>query len=480
MDDSGDEERGSEAGDGGDATGPAGAGRASAEGVAAAVKRRALINWNIVESSFDESEFLWARRLFLLHSHRHDLDGVALWAEERLLGALDGVELAGGRCIKSILEPALTSGQPERIACAALIACQLGTPRARAFIARAVDSFVGQELSAIALGLTLANTLDLEPLASVLSSGSPVQQAELLRVFAARRCDPGTVLVELAGSSDARVRAMAIECAVAARSGEASSLAQRGLGDSDPVVVAHAAQAGLVCGQPDAWAVCRSALGSPDVVAAWGRVLPLVAASGAADSLELLGARAEGALRRDALYALGYAGSRAAAELALAHMNGKKAALAHVAAESFATITGLGVEARGFWRAEPDPAAIAFEDDDLGADLGPAPDAALPLANMGEVETWWQAHASRFEGSQRYLDGQPVSVTSLFAYLQNGRGRRRHGIAAELAVRSGGALQLATTAWVHVQRQELAAARGFDPGRVARAPFAGWRVLPTA
>src|SRR5215510_4022860 len=41
------------------------------------------IHWELVESSFDEAEFLWKRRELYLHSHRHDLEGVAVWAEDR-------------------------------------------------------------------------------------------------------------------------------------------------------------------------------------------------------------------------------------------------------------------------------------------------------------------------------------------------------------------------------------------------------------
>ena len=206
--------------------------------------------------------------------------------------------------------------------------------------------------------------------------------------------------------------------------------------------------------------------------------MPLIAASGTDAALtSVLACLGVPELRRDALFALGFCGTRAAAEQALSLMAGGRSALAHVAAESFATITGLDLTRPELWVSESSEAP-SFDADDLDEDLTLPTDAELPLLELDAVRAWWGRHADGFEPGVRYLRGERTSSDALIDFLHTGPGRRRHGVAAELAVRSGGALRIATRAWTSRQRRELAQARGLDARQLSRPPLPGWYSLP--
>jgi uncharacterized protein (TIGR02270 family) len=437
---------------------------------------RGALLWSLVEDSLDEAEFLWTRWHVLQDSHRHDLGQVAFWAEERLLGALDGVKVAGDSGLDHLFESALISGIPARIACAACIAASLDSPRARALVARALTSFVGVELTAVCSGLALAERIDLAGLAALVDDAAPALQAALLQLFATQRFDPGPRLEALGSSSDARVRAAALACSAAAGAAHAASAVARGLADPVPSVAMSAIKAGLVLGDAQAWAVCRAGPPAAGADAAWADLLPLLAACGARDALEgVKTALQQPTLRREALLALAFSGTRDAAALTLELMSGGRAALAHVAAASFAFITGskLGsVE-------EPEPPVPTLEDDDLDADLTPDRDAELPLLDASEAVSFWRAHVDRFRPETRYVHGVPLTAAGMLDLLESGASRWRHGVAAELAVRSRGSISVATRGWSRRQRMQLARARQLDVQPWAAPPLSGWRRLAT-
>jgi uncharacterized protein (TIGR02270 family) len=155
-------------------------------------------------------------------------------------------------------------------------------------------------------------------------------------------------------------------------------------------------------------------------------------------------------LQRDALWALGFAGTHAAIEASLAQLRaGEHAPLA---AAAFTFITGLALT-----HARPSSEAVSAPRSDLAAEP------SVPHPNVAAVESLWAAHHKRFATDARYINGQVATLASLRKVLEGGPTRRRHGIALELSARSRGAFRLQTRAFCRLQRQQLRQLDALDP-----------------
>lgn len=173
----------------------------------------------------------------------------------------------------------------------------------------------------------------------------------------------------------------------------------------------------------------------------------------------------------EALFALGFAGTRDAAELALQAMADES--LAPLAAEAFCAITGLDLELHGFTvpRPEPPREPVPFDAEELDADLVSHPDDLLPVPDVSAVRRWWVDNGRALEPERRYLRGEPHDVPRLHRGLCSEPMRRRHGLALELAVRTHGLLQLQTRAFGEDQKRALAA-HGPETLAATRSPLA--------
>jgi hypothetical protein len=100
---------------------------------------------------------------------------------------------------------------------------------------------------------------------------------------------------------------------------------------------------------------------------------------------------------------------------------------------------------------------VRFEDDDLESDLSLSLDDLLPLPDAEGIARWWRGKRDAFAAGVRHYAGRSVDGRALLAALADGPARRRHGIARELAIRSGGAVRIATRAFSDEQEAELAA-----------------------
>ena len=83
-----------------------------------------------------------------------------------------------------------------------------------------------------------------------------------------------------------------------------------------------------------------------------------------------------------------------------------------------------------------------------GPEYGPIPEPDAILA-------WWRARESEFDPQRRYLAGRPFDAATLLDALHRAPARRRHDLAFELGVRSGGRFLLETRALSHVQFDRL-------------------------
>jgi hypothetical protein len=96
-----------------------------------------------------------------------------------------------------------------------------------------------------------------------------------------------------------------------------------------------------------------------------------------------------------------------------------------------------------------------LEDDDLDGDLVPAASDALPYPNPDTIRAWWAQSRASYDPQHRYLGGRLLDVTGISRALEHGPARRRHLLAFELEVRTGGRFRLDTRAWTWAQRASL-------------------------
>jgi uncharacterized protein (TIGR02270 family) len=174
-------------------------------------------------------------------------------------------------------------------------------------------------------------------------------------------------------------------------------------------------------------------------------------------------------LRPDVLWALGFSGRVAAADACVELMRNKP--VAALAGESFSAITGLRIAEEYAAPREEEDEALPPLEEDLAADLTPKPEDALPRPEPERVAAWWQQERQRLDAKQRYLAGQPFTPQALLDALSSAPMRRRHALALELALRSRGAIQVPTRAFVMPQLDALKAARSVQASAFSR-PFA--------
>jgi uncharacterized protein (TIGR02270 family) len=146
--------------------------------------------------------------------------------------------------------------------------------------------------------------------------------------------------------------------------------------------------------------------------------------------------------RKDALWAVGFAGRIAAVDRCIPLLADD--AFGPLAGEVICAITGLSSSTEGLWLEpvttdDPEQALPKLEDDDLDTDLVPEHEAALPIPEPEAIAAWWQSHRGEFDPSLRYLGGRPLDRGELAAGLWHAPMRRRHALAFEFGVRSGGA-----------------------------------------
>lgn len=412
--------------------------------------------WSLVNDSLDEAEFLWRRWEVALSTHALDLEGVAFWIEERLFGSLDGVRVGESAALEQLILPALEADDLHRATVAAHILATETTPHAFEALAHGMRGATPERLAVFRRAVELSHSdLGLARLERELAHVSPQLSAALIdaRTFQGR--PPTSAIGEALTSREPALEAAALR---ALRGGSAQlgrSAVSAGCRSPDAGVLEAAMETGLVLGVPEAWSLCHHLAASAAPAARARLLLALVGSE--RDHSSLYDALAPEATRREALFALGFAGTLAAADAALRAM--QDPALAQLAAEAFCAITGLDLEAERLLAAEEDAPVepIPFEHEDLDADLVPAPEELLPRPDVAGVMSWWSSHGRSFRPGQRYLRGRPLDGAVLREALRAEPMRRRHAIALELAVRTQGHFQVQTRTFTREQKRQLQA-----------------------
>jgi uncharacterized protein (TIGR02270 family) len=280
-----------------------------------------------------------------------------------------------------------------------------------------------------------------EPLKMALyASDAPVTQIALLEVLGARRIDPGPILRPLLERPQPEMIRAALRAAAASSDRAHHRNAVEGLlSHADPGVRAAALRTGLVWNLAAAWHACLK-----EARAGLSEAMLFLALLGdRRDLVALYDALRAPELRMAALYALGYAGRLDTIDACLPYLTDGDPHVTKLAVEAFAAATGLSLYEPPFALAPDDGGAeLPPLAEDLAIDLAPKPIDELPRPNAAEIGKWWADRRPRLTASARYLQGLVIAPASVEIAFAEGPLRRVGALASEIAVRTGGRVQL--------------------------------------
>ncbi|MFY2558798.1 TIGR02270 family protein [Corallococcus terminator] len=410
--------------------------------------------WDIVEEHLEEAAFLANQWQRACRSPDYCLREVAAGPEARLKAHLDGLACAGPEAPERLLMPWLESARPEEVFVAALALMRTGAP-----LEWLLPFFLeepGPRRTAIFRALRLAPNAELSSfLRRRELHAVPSLQAAAVRLLSLRGEALGSdALLPLLRSESADIKSAALK-SLREDTPAARTLLESALSSPDPGVRITAGETAWVLGYPAALQALRKPVASTAPEAA--RVLAVLAAGGQAEDVaRMADALAVPALESAALWSLGHSGWRHAAELCLEAM--KHDRMARLAGEAFCRVTGLRLEG-AFARptqVDEENGLPPFEEDDLDADLVPAPEATLPLPDTAAVARWWMKEKDLFAPRTRYLRGQPRSPEVVWKALSTEPMRGREQLALELALQTRGAVRFDTRTWAARQAAVLA------------------------
>jgi uncharacterized protein (TIGR02270 family) len=119
----------------------------------------------------------------------------------------------------------------------------------------------------------------------------------------------------------------------------------------------------------------------------------------------------------------GVSGNAAYVPWLVSHM--RQLETARQAGEAFTLITGAGLAEHGLDHPRPEGFRSGPTDDPEDEHVEMDPDDDLPWPDVGKVEKWWAANASRFQKGVRYFVGAPVTRGHCIDVLKTGYQRQR-------------------------------------------------------
>jgi uncharacterized protein (TIGR02270 family) len=358
----------------------------------------------------------------------------------------------------------------------------LSDPSAERVLETGVQSISSYHVRAFARGLGRAACVPaLQALWERVKGGSATSRAIVLEALAFCGEAPDLEWKALLDDSDPDLRAAAAASLRFAPATLIDVYAEVATDSPDPRVRNLAITSGIAAGRSAYFRRCLKCVRDPDPHS--GPLLLLAAALGSkSDIARVIEALAVPALSRDALWALGFAGTREAIEACLAHM--RAGGDNRVAAEAFCAITGLDLAASKLVdhsddgsmtdeRAEThDDLEEPYEAEDLDASLLPAADSFLSRPDVRGIEQWWSVNQSHFAPEARYIGGQLKTMNTLRAALELGPTRRRDALALELSARTAGGCAVQTYAFCRHQRQVLNRVAALAPNTLRNAASA--------
>jgi uncharacterized protein (TIGR02270 family) len=377
---------------------------------------------------FEEAAFLWClrhRAIDAAHYTFTDLEGL----DERVEAHLDGLRIAGTPAEAVIDEALPTAGAGEVFAAAVLAFERSSTARLSPVLELARDSDAALEAFSSAVCW-----LPWPRVETVLGQFARGEDAVLLGValsgHAAHGQDPGAVLSRALSSSDAGLRARALQIVGELGRREGLPAARQALTSESEACRFSAARTCALFGEGSALPVLRALAegAGPHSADALSLCVRKMKRGEARDWLMGLTERPE--QRRLALAGIAALGAPFFIPWLLRMMHVSE--WARAAGEAFRFITGADLGEVPLEGAAPEAEPDADELPEVDADANlpwPAPDA---------VEAWWAKRKADFHPETRYLLGRPMTPESLREVLRSGRQRERRAAALELAMRQPG------------------------------------------
>lgn len=420
---------------------------------------------DLVEESFDEAAFLWRRWENELTSLTRNLEEVWSWTEDRLHGALDGVRAGGGSGIDLAIE-ALQSDERDRTIVGAGMLASSSERRATDAIVAALKDAGGQKLDVMLRALELLGSDHaLRAAASLFATPDPLAAAALCRLKAFRRVAPGDELTIACTSKNPEAQVHAIRAARLITSGAADEWIASALRSDDAAVRYAGVESGVCLRMSHAWDAAMRFAGQRDPQA--GPYLNLLALFGTAGEHEIVfNALRIPSMQAAAIWALGHIGNVRAAEACLAGMQHEP--LARACGEAYCWMTGADLGNDRLAIEETPPDAPAFEDDDLDANLVPAPESLWPRPDPDAVRKHWLKVGAEWGATVRHVRGKPATGDLLLTAMETAPMLRRHDLALELRVKTRGRYDVETRAFTPRQRQMMAAGRAAVSGHNGR------------
>jgi uncharacterized protein (TIGR02270 family) len=410
------------------------------------------IPWDIYEQHLDEAAFLWGQWESALDAATFALHDVMVGPEERLRAHLDGLVLGGARVAEKLLVPALGDDDAGKIAAAAWALLQAEDADHLDAVVEALGKAEKKEArAAIARALVSAPRADLlTRTLPLLADSPPALQAVIVDLCSARGGLAQLPLETLLATRNPELLAAALRAVRRAPNPDHARFVEPALASPYVAVREAALEAGVILGLRGAWQACNKLVARN----ASGSRLPLALLALGGDTADLntvikrLGVET---LQRDALWALGFSGTVDAAEAVLALIDDE--ALARLAGESFATITGVAIAGPLSKAGESDNTSPPeVEDDDAPLPVVRADD-GLPTPHGERVRAWWEKAKPHFQPGLRYLYGQPATAETLRHALDVGPTWRRRVWLLELAARSG--TELDVGGWAREQQKAV-------------------------
>ena len=417
--------------------------------------------WEIYEAPLDEAAFLWGQWEGAMDAANYTLEEVIAGPEERLRAHLDGLVLGGKAVAEKLLVPALADDDPGRISAAAWVLLQ-GEDTDRFEVVFAALSKAGKREVRGALGraFELAERTDLaERLRPMLAASPPTVQAVIVDVLSGRlpARAPGQpprwgfpieVFLE---SRHQDLQAAALRAVCRAPDPAYVPFVEKPLASPYLLVRDVAIEAGIQLNMRAARTACAKLVARN----APGARLPLAVMAVGGEPVDVATVIRKldvEDLRRDALWALGFAGTAAAAEAVLAWVGDGE--VDKVAGEAFATITGARITGPLAQAGESDNSPPKEDEDER--ELLPVVQSAdsLPSPHAEHLFGWWNRFQGRFSSDVRYLYGAPQSAEAMTVALTEGPTWRRR--AWNLALSAGNHAGADLRTWARHQPRKMA------------------------
>jgi uncharacterized protein (TIGR02270 family) len=385
---------------------------------------------DIVEQHATEAAFLWRMRDGAAVAPHYD--GPALASlDERVEAHLDGLRVAGAQGLKAC-QAALDAEEPGTAFTLLVLATEQGHDEGiEAALALADTSPAAARGAVTALGW-LPFSAARAVIGPLLAQSAPPTRRRLgIAACAAHREDPGGALGYAVLDDDLRLRARALRAAGELGRADLLPSVRAELGATDPACHFWAAWSAAILGDQAAtevlWTIADG--DGPFSERAAATAVRRLDVREARARLEGLGAWPDRA--RGAVIGAGALGDPGLVPWLLARM--ATPALARLAGEALATITGAVIEGRLEGRA-PEGFQAGPTDRPEDADVSMDPDGTLRWPATPAIEAWWSEREPGYRRGARYLGGAPLTAEVVERELAQGSQRRRLGAALELAL----------------------------------------------